>query len=66
MRFIVTDEQIQNCIAAGIEVEIYIHSELEFTGGIIGYSDDSIHTDQGKYLRENCEIKTMQNYLKLV
>lgn len=66
MRLVTTEEQIQNCISSGIEVKIFIHNELDFKGTIIDYSENSIYTEQGKYLRENCEIKTVKNYLKLV
>lgn len=63
---ILTDEQLQNCIISEIEVEIYMLNELDHTGRIIGYSESSIQTEVGRYLREICEIKTKQNYLKLL
>lgn len=62
MRLVMTEEQIQNCINSGIEVEIFIHNELDFKGKIINYSENSVYTEEGQYLKENCEIKTSNNY----
>lgn len=63
---ILTDEQLHNCILSKVEIEVYMLNELDYKGKIIGYSESSIQTESGRYLREICEIKTNQNYLKLV
>lgn len=61
-----TDEQLHNCILSKIEVEVYMLDELDHTGKIIGYSESSIQTEVGRYLREICEIKTNENYFKVI
>ena len=66
IRLITTEKQIQNCIFSKIEVQVFINNELDFKGRIIDYSENSIYTEEGKYLRRNCEIKTTQNYLKII
>ncbi len=61
-----TDEQLQNCVMSNVSVQIYVEDELDYEGEIVGYSDHSITTDDGIYLRENCRVQTNSNYLKLL
>lgn len=61
-----TDQQLQNCMDSKITVQLYLCGELDYTGTVVGFSADSIETECGLYLRENCIVKTKKNYLKLL
>ena len=59
-----TDEQLYNAARSGIEVTIYVEEEADYIGTIVEYSDGAIKTKEGFYLRENCVVKTSDNYLR--
>ncbi|WP_411347120.1 hypothetical protein [Paenibacillus sp. WLX2291] len=64
MMTLTTDEQLYNAARSGIEVTIYIGDEEDYTGKILEYSDGAIKTADGFYLRDNCVVKTTENYLR--
>jgi hypothetical protein len=63
---IFTDEQLQNCVNSSVSVQLYVGEELDYEGSIVGYTDHSITTERGFYLRANCKVETKDNYLKLL
>lgn len=65
-RIITTDEQLQNCVQSGVEIEIFITDKVEYIGKMIAYSKDSIKTTEGSYLRESCIVKTKENYFSII
>lgn len=56
-----TNEQLYNAVRSGIEVTICIE-EADYIGTIVEYSDGAIKTEEGSYLRQNCVVKTSENY----
>lgn len=66
MMILTTDEQLYNAARSGIEVTIYIGDEADYTGKILEYSDGAIKTVEGSYLRQNCVIKTSENYFSIL
>jgi hypothetical protein len=63
---IITDEQLQNCVLANINVQIWFDEEydesviLEFDNEIIKGANNFY------YLREKCRLVTFYNYFKLI
>ncbi|MCR8633905.1 hypothetical protein [Paenibacillus radicis (ex Xue et al. 2023)] len=65
-RTIKTDEQLQNCINADLEVEVWFVGTLDCKSKIIDFNDDVVALEEGKYLRSNCVLKIKGSHLRLV
>lgn len=61
-----TDEQLQSCISANMEVEIWFAGVLDCVSEIEKFDDDVIVVKGGKFLRGNCVLKIKGSHLQLV
>lgn len=55
-----TNEQLENCVLSGIEVEYDVSVIIEFNDNVIKTAEHFY------YLRENCQLVTCENYFRLV
>jgi hypothetical protein len=61
-----TAEQIQNCIIANMDVEVWFGGELDCVSKIKAFDDEVVLVEEGKYLRSNCVLKIKGSHLRLV
>jgi hypothetical protein len=63
---ILTDQQIDNCILSGVEVESWILDKPDSIGCIHSYNNLTIKIGDDYFMRENCTFFLRKNYFKLV
>ncbi|GGA11935.1 hypothetical protein GCM10008018_66280 [Paenibacillus marchantiophytorum] len=61
-----TDIQLQNCINANKEVEVWFAGSLDCQSEIRYYTDEVVVFEEGSYLRSNCILKIKGSHLQLV
>lgn len=63
---VVTHKQFQNCIFAGVKVEIWIGEECD-ESVILEFNDEIFKASNGfYYIRANCRLYITNNYFRLV
>lgn len=61
-----TDEQLQNCINAKLEVEVWFAGMLDCKTEIKSFTNEVVEVEQGSYLKSNCVLKIKGSHLYLV
>ncbi|MDQ0885936.1 hypothetical protein QFZ81_001024 [Paenibacillus sp. V4I9] len=61
-----TDEQLQNCIIANMEVEVWFAGMLDSVSKITAFDDEVVVVEDGKYLRGNCVMRIKASHLRAV
>jgi hypothetical protein len=61
-----TDEQLQNCINANMEVEVWFAGTLDFVSNLTAFNDEVVVLVEGKCLRSNCALRIKGSYLQIV
>ncbi|MDQ0875002.1 hypothetical protein QFZ77_003661 [Paenibacillus sp. V4I3] len=61
-----TDEQLQNCINANMDVEVWFAGTLDCASEIKEFDDKVVVVEDGKFLRSNCVLKIKGSHLRLV
>lgn len=63
---ILTDQQIDNCILSGVEVEAWVFDQPDSIGRIHSYNKVTLKIGDEHFVRENCKFFLRKNYFKLV
>ncbi|MGG1520210.1 hypothetical protein ABE504_32870 [Paenibacillus oryzisoli] len=61
-----TDEQLQNCINANLEVEVWYGGVLDCVSKIKKFDGEMVVIERVTFIREKCVLKIKGSHLKLV